>query len=134
MIGEISTYNQDVMAGRPPTKEAPLFGQRLSALRKAKGLTQKELADVLGTTREMIDYYERRAVNPALEVVRSCAKALNVPMAELLGSEDSENGRKRRGGPTGKMRRLFEAASKLPRGQQDKIASVLEAFIAHHNR
>jgi transcriptional regulator with XRE-family HTH domain len=133
MTGEISTYNQDVMAGRPPTKEAPLFGQRLSALRKAKGLTQKELADVLGTTREMIDYYERRAVNPALEVVRSCAKALNVPMAELLGSEDSENGRKRRGtGPTGKMRRLFEAASQLPRGQQDKIAAVLEAFIAHH--
>ena len=30
------------------------------------------------------------------------------------------------------MRRLFDAASKLPRGQQDKIASVLEAFIAHH--
>ena len=82
----------------------------------------------------MVDYYERRAVNPALEVLRSCAKALNVPMAELLGSEDSENnGRKRRAtGPTGKMRRLFEAASKLPRGQQDKIASVLEAFIAHH--
>ncbi len=55
-------------------------------------------------------------------------------MAELLGSEDGENnGRKRRGtGPTGKMRRLFDAASKLPRGQQDKIASVLEAFIAHH--
>jgi DNA-binding transcriptional regulator YiaG len=66
MIEEIAIYNQDVMAGRPATKAAPLFGQRLSALRKARGLTQRELAEALGTTREMVDYYERRAINPAL--------------------------------------------------------------------
>jgi hypothetical protein len=27
------------------------------------------------------------------------------------------------------MRRLFEAASKLPRSQQEKIAAVIEAFV-----
>src|SRR6266404_9346900 len=69
---------------------------------------------------------------PAFEVVRGCAKALNVPMIELLGSEDNTNGRKRRGtGPTGKMRRLFEAASQLPRSQQEKITALLEPSIAH---
>jgi transcriptional regulator with XRE-family HTH domain len=121
------------MAGRPATKAAPVFGQRLAAARRAKGITQRELADRLNTTREMVDYYERRAVNPALEVVRGCAKALNVPMIDLLGSEDNNNGRKRRGtGPTGKMRRLFEAASQLPRSQQEKITALLEPFIAHH--
>ena len=79
----------------------------------------------------MVDYYERRAVNPALDVVRGCAKALNVPVIELLGSED--NGRKKRGtDPTGKMRRLFEAASQLPRSQQEKISAIIEPFIAHH--
>jgi len=134
MIEEIPTYNQDVMAGRPATKAAPVFGQRLAAARKAKGITQRELADRLNTTREMVDYYERRAVNPALEVVRGCAKALNVPMIDLLGSEDHENnGRKKRGsGPTGKMRRLFEAASQLPRSQQEKLTAIIEPFIAHH--
>jgi transcriptional regulator with XRE-family HTH domain len=132
MIEEIAIYNQDVMAGRPATKAAPLFGQRLSALRKTKGLTQRELAEALGTTREMVDYYERRAINPALEVVRGCAKALNVSVIELLGSED-KNGKKRRGtGPNGKMRRLFEAASQLPRSQQDKLTAVLEAFVNQH--
>jgi hypothetical protein len=81
----------------------------------------------------MVDYYERRAINPALEVVRSCAKALNVPVNELLGSEDQDNSRRKRGsGPTGKMRRLFEAASQLPRSQQEKITALLEPFIAHH--
>jgi len=134
MLDEISTYNQDVMAGRPTTKAAPIFGQRLSAVRKARGITQRELADLLGTTREMVDYYERPAINPALEVVRGCAKALGVPVIELFGSEDNENnGRKKRGsGPTGRMRQLFEAASKLSRSQQQKIAAVLEAFVAHN--
>lgn len=133
MIYEIAAYNQDVMAGRPAIKAAPLFGQRLSVVRKAKGITQREFAALLGTTREMVDYYERRAINPALEVVRGCAKALNVPVIELLGSEDNNNGRKKRGtGPTGKMRRLFEAASQLPRSQQEKITALLEPFIAHH--
>jgi hypothetical protein len=83
--------------------------------------------------REIVDYYERRAINPALEVVRGCAKALNVPVIELLGSEDNTNGRKKRGtDPTGKMRRLFEAASQLPRRQQDKLTAVLEAFVNQH--
>lgn len=133
MIEEITIYNPDAMAGRPATKAAPLFGQRLSVLRKAKGLTQRELAEALGTTREMVDYYERRAINPALEVVRGCAKALNVPVIELLGSEDQGNGRRKRGtGPTGKMRRLFEAASQLPRSQQEKLTAVLEAFVNQH--
>jgi hypothetical protein len=39
---------------------------------------------------------------------------------------------KRESGPTGKMRQLFEAASRLPRGRQQKIAAVLEAFINQH--
>lgn len=46
---------------------------------------------------------------------------------DLVGT----NGKKKRGtGPAGKMRQLFEAASRLPRSQQQKITAVLEAFTA----
>jgi hypothetical protein len=31
------------------------------------------------------------------------------------------------------MRRLFEAASKLPRSQQKKIAAVIETFVNQHS-
>jgi len=31
------------------------------------------------------------------------------------------------------MRCLFEAASKLPRSQQEKIAAALEAFVNQHS-
>src|SRR6266498_6107565 len=80
-------YNAGVMAGRPATKEAPMFGQRLAALRRGKGLSQTQLADLLDTTRKMIDYYERRAGNPSLDFIQRAAEALDVSVAELLGSE-----------------------------------------------
>ena len=59
------------------------------------------------------------------------ARALGVSADEVLG----ETGKKRRAsaGPTGRMRRLFEAASKLPRSQQEKIAAVIEAFVNQHS-
>jgi hypothetical protein len=38
------------------------------------------------------------------------------------------------GGPKGKMKRLFEEGSDLPRSQQDKIADVLSAFINQYRQ
>jgi transcriptional regulator with XRE-family HTH domain len=103
---------------RPPTKQAPLFGQRLSALRKTKGLTQRELADLLETTRQMVDYYERRAVNPAL---KSSAVALKLLMFRWLNFSAVKTvkmeGRDERDQParcaaSSKLRPGFRAASK----------------------
>jgi hypothetical protein len=54
------------------------------------------------------------------------AEALNVSVEELVGNSASK---KRGTGPAGRMRQLFEAASKLPRSKQQKIAAVVEAFI-----
>jgi len=45
---------------------------------------------------------------------------------------DNQPNKKRGAGPTGKMKQLFEAASRLPRSQQQKIAAVLEAFVNQH--
>jgi transcriptional regulator with XRE-family HTH domain len=132
MTNESQPYNACVMAGgRPATKEAPPFGQRLAAIRKSKGWSQRELADKLGVRRELVDYYERRAPNPALDFIQRAAEALGVSAAELIGEEGVR--KKRGGGPEGRMRRLFEQASKLPRSQQEKIAAVIEAFVNQHS-
>jgi transcriptional regulator with XRE-family HTH domain len=116
------------MIGRPPNKNAPPFGQRLAATRQSKGLTQRELAELLGTTREMVDYYERRAVNPALEVIRKCAKALGVPVITLLG-EDSPPPRRAKPGPVSRLQRRFEQIKKLPRKEQEFILEFLDRVL-----
>ena len=64
-------------------------------------------------------------------LVPPMARALGVSVDELLG--ETEKKRHAAIGPTGRMRRLFEAASKLPRPQQPKIAAVIEAFVNQHS-
>jgi transcriptional regulator with XRE-family HTH domain len=113
MNTENQTYNADAMAGRPATKEAPLFGQRLAAVRRSKGMTQKELADRLGVKRVLIDYYERRSPNPALDFIERAAEALGVSVAELLGSQP--NTMKAKPGPVSQLERKFEQVKLLPR-------------------
>ena len=136
MNHENSLYNPGIMAGRHPTKDAPLFGQRLSAARKAKGWSQTQLAQRLETTREVIDYYERRAPNPTLEFIQRAAQALEIEVVELLPG--NETGRPRapaRGkGPQGKVRRVFEEVSRLPRRQQEKIVDFVSAYVRQYRQ
>lgn len=79
----------------------------------------------------MIDYYERRANNPSVEFVRQAAHVLGVPMTELLGDE-MQIKRARKTGPTGKVHKVFEEVSKLPRRQQEKIVEVVSALVSQY--
>ncbi len=123
----IIPYTLGDMAGRPPTKEAPRFGQRLAALRKARGLSQEELAAQLGTSRANLAYYERKAGNPTLEFILRCAEILGVTSATLIGDEVKEHHRKP--GPKSKLDKQFEHISQLPRQRQQFVSKVLEEML-----
>jgi transcriptional regulator with XRE-family HTH domain len=124
----------DEMKGRPTEKEAPLFGQRLSEARRAKGWTQAELADAIDTNVKMIDYYERRAVNPALEVVQTCARALDVSASYLVGSDDEPRTSKKRTGPVTPLDRKFQEVKKLPKKKQDFILQFLDTVLENNQQ
>jgi transcriptional regulator with XRE-family HTH domain len=126
---DLLAYTSGMQSGRPSTKGRPPFGERIHALRERAGLSQQQLADRLGLTQRAYAYWERNPVALRPDQLLKLAGALGVDVEQLL----SEDGSKRRGrGPTGKMRQLFEAASHLPRNQQQKIAAVLEPFILQH--
>jgi transcriptional regulator with XRE-family HTH domain len=105
----------------------PLFGQRLSAMRKSKGLTQQQLKDKLGIKRSLIDYYETRSPNPALDFIERAANALEVSVAELLGSEP--NTPKSKPGPTSQLQRKFEQVKLLPREKQKFVLQFLDTVL-----
>ena len=125
-------YNSNVMAGRPQTKDAPIFGQRLAALRKKRGWVQKELAERLETTREVVDYYERRAANPSLTFIERASEVLGVSPAELLGSD--EKPAQARPGPISALSQRFEQVRKLPRKDQDFVIRFLDTVIENAGR
>lgn len=132
MASEFSTpaYTAPEMTGRPPSKPAPPFGRRLAELRRERGLSQAELAERLGATRKTVDYYERRAANPSIEVIRRVAEALEVSPAELMEVEAAR--RRAKPGPAGRLSQVFEEAARLPRRQQEKIAEVVLALVKQY--
>jgi len=114
-------------AGMKNGKRSPV-GERIAQARQSAGLSQVQLADKLGVTQQMVGYLERQPVAIRPELLLQLSEALGMSLDELLGQPVKPQ----RGGPNGKMRRLFEAASKLPRGQQEKILSILQPFIREH--
>jgi transcriptional regulator with XRE-family HTH domain len=124
-----SMYTWGIMSGRPPLKEAPPFGKKLAALRKARGLSQQKLAEILETTRSAVDYYERRAENPTAELVQKCANVFSVSVAELIGNQAEADAVRKRG-PKSALERSYEQVSNLPRAKQQQIIKVVDALLA----
>lgn len=118
-------YSGDVMAGRPPTKEATDFGKRVAAARQQRGLTQRELAERIGVSLRMMEYYERRADNVKSDVIKALAHALNVSTDDLLGV----NTPKSKPGPKSKLRKQIDKVEQLPRSRQLFVAQVLDQLL-----
>jgi transcriptional regulator with XRE-family HTH domain len=114
--------------GRPAKSRRTPFGQRLAALRQERGLTQTQLAEKLGTTQRVITYWERGSVALRADQLAALAQALDSSTDQLLGAATAP--RKAQAGPVGRLRQVFDRASKLPRHQQQRIISVVEALVA----
>ena len=70
-----------------PNQKTPVstFGAGLITARQARGVTQVQLAEALGTTQRMISYYEAEGGNPPLDTVIAIAKILHTTTDQLLG-------------------------------------------------
>jgi len=82
----------------------------------------------MGVIQSTYSDWERYPVAVRPDQIEKLARLLNVSVEYLFGREASF----RRGGPVGKMRQIFEEASRLPRSQQQHIIRVLEPFVKEH--
>ena len=113
------------------TEERDFFvalGERITLLRKAHGITQAQLAEVLGVSQQTVQAYEvgrRRIQVAALPVV---ARTLSASLEELFGQDKQESRSKR--GPVPKWQQQIEAIAKLPKAQQRFVSQVLDSVLA----
>ena len=61
------------------------FGDILKQIRKERGLSQDELAALLGTTKQVLSRYETKKRVPRLSVVSDYAQKLGIPLSMLSG-------------------------------------------------
>jgi transcriptional regulator with XRE-family HTH domain len=120
----------DSNMARKLTKARPAQGTRLVELRRSAGITQAELAELIGEKQQNVAYWEQSDKPPRSDVLPRLADALGVGVEVLLNVDRVVP--KRRGGPVGNVRRVFEEVSQLPRREQNKVVEFVSAFVRQH--
>jgi len=98
----------------------------MAAFRVARGLSQRQLAEAIGMTRDQIVYYERDAKNPSMEVIEKVAAYFGVSVGELFNDAVRS---KSKPGPPSQFAQLAERLDRLPRTQQKMVAQMLEGIL-----
>ena len=93
------------------------FSERLVALRKQRGLSQRALAESVGVHLTQVQRYEAGSGQPTLDVVRRLAIALSVS-ADMLVFDPQE-----RGPQDDDLKLIFEAVEQFSRRKRLPPAS-----------
>ena len=68
-----------------------MLDKRIAELRKAKNISQEELADILNTSRQAISKWERGESTPDIDRLKDLASFFNVSIDYLLGYDMQAN-------------------------------------------
>ena len=66
-----------------------MFGERIRKQRKAKGMSQEQLARKLHVTQGAVSQWEKELTRPDFDLLDALAEALDTTVAYLLGSTDN---------------------------------------------
>ncbi|MEW5745522.1 MAG: helix-turn-helix transcriptional regulator [Nitrospirota bacterium] len=103
------------------------FAETLSKLRKAKGLTQEDLAKKIGVGIAQMRRYEKGASSPTLEVIKGMAKTLGVSADELIFGENEGVAPSRI--LDKKLLEQFETIARLNPHDKEALMTVIESVI-----
>lgn len=106
------------------------FGERLAALRKAQGLTQVRLAELLDVSQQAITAYESGQRRVPISTLPRLAALLGTSIEDLIGTPTRRTAGKR--GPAPKLQQQLEQIQSLPKAEQRAISRVLDSVLAAH--
>lgn len=113
-----------------------MFGERLRNLREARGLSQKEFADILGVERTRYGKWETKGYEPTFDVLIRIADYFDVSLDYLLGRVEKPQSAKKVLPIDGKDFALTYHKDHEPTDEEAKIAyeAALRALREHHNQ
>lgn len=103
------------------------FGDRLAQLRKAQGLTQVQLAELLEVSQQAITAYESGQRRVPISALPLLASTLNVTVEDLIGVPAKQRAGKR--GPAPKLQQQLERITRLPKAQQRFVMQMLDNVL-----
>lgn len=116
----------EVLLARKIQKEKEeTIGQRMARLRRERGITQVELAEMLDVPQPMISAYENGGLRLHGELIVELTKILDVSADQLLGLKEVKNGTAK----NGRLLRKLQQLELLPRRDQQALMRTIEAFL-----
>ncbi|MGH8051015.1 MAG: helix-turn-helix domain-containing protein [Arenimonas sp.] len=103
------------------------LGQRIAERRKAVGMTQVELAGLLGVAQQTMAHYEGGTLRIAVALLAPISETLNISFEELIGSSTKRGTNKR--GPASTLEKQMAQISQLPRAKQKFVMDMLNTVI-----
>ena len=100
------------------------FGKKLAECRKAKNLSQKELAEIFTTSHTTIGKYERDEMTPSIDAAKKLAKILDTTVGYLLDENDNADLFK-----DPKMLQRFQDIANLPERDKECLLTTVDHFI-----
>lgn len=101
------------------------LGARMAALRKTQGITQMQMAEVLGVSQQTVNAYEVGRRRMAVSALPVLAKLFGVSLEELIG-EPAKPGRR---GPAPKLQQQMEKITQMPKPKQRFVMEMLDTVI-----
>lgn len=89
--------------------------QNLRQIRRARGFSQVELAEMVGCSQGMISKIEKGQANPTLDIIEAIAGALKVSPAAVFGLPELQQ-------------RVIDAIDRLDPDTRESALAVLEAM------
>jgi transcriptional regulator with XRE-family HTH domain len=97
----------------------------LTELRKAQGLTQTQLAELLGISQQLVAAYESGQRRVPVDLLAESARLLGVSVEELVGLRPGPARR----GPAPRLQQQLDRISRLPRAKQRFVMEMLETVL-----
>lgn len=104
-------------------------GQRIATLRKARGLTQVQLAEQLGVAQQTLAHYEAGRLRLLASTLAKLADVLDTPVEDLIDTH-AKRAKTGKRGPAPKIQQQLEQIEALPKAKQRANAQVLDSMLA----
>ena len=103
------------------------FGEHLKDIRSGKGISQGQLADLMGIHSTHISRYERNQTIPSVDVVKKLADVLEVSVDDLVYGADQEKAKAKI--QDSELLAMFSKAQHLNDSDKEAIKAMLKAFL-----
>lgn len=105
------------------------FGSALKAYREEHNMSQQDLADILGTSKQVLSRYETGQRDPKISLAKEYAEKLNLPLPYFLGSSGSSYPEQSDPGLSDFELAILAQLRQLSEDQQHKFLAFLTSLI-----